>query len=170
MTTTGHGQNSHNIRYLSQGDKIYSMGNPNQGWQVVTISDIGHKVAVKISDTYCKGNQICSWLCSEVQNIIPMNPPEKNNPLSTRKTFSPKMPLPDDIEHRCPVQCPLAHSVTINPYSHAAAESFETLIPQHLLSAPRSSSSSGPHAAATRDNRVIGNVLANGVKYTLYGL
>ena len=54
MTTLGHGQNSHNIQFLSQGDKIYSTRIPNQGWQVVTISDIFHKVVVTISDIYCK--------------------------------------------------------------------------------------------------------------------
>ena len=33
--------------------KIYSIRNPNRGRQVVTISNIGHKVVVKLSDTYC---------------------------------------------------------------------------------------------------------------------
>ena len=53
MTTSGHGQNSHNIQYLSQGDTIYYIRKPNQGRQVVTISDICHKVVVTISDIYC---------------------------------------------------------------------------------------------------------------------
>ena len=52
LTTWGHGQNSHNIQYLSQGDNIYSIWKPNQGWQVVTISNIRHKMEVTISDTY----------------------------------------------------------------------------------------------------------------------
>ena len=56
MTTSGHGQNSHNIQFLSQGDMIYSIRKPNQGWQVVTISNICKKVVVTISDTYCNLN------------------------------------------------------------------------------------------------------------------
>ena len=53
MTTSGRGENSHNIRYLSQGDTIYSIRKPNQGWQVVTLSDFCHKVVVTISNSYC---------------------------------------------------------------------------------------------------------------------
>ena len=84
---------------------------------------------------------------------------------------------PDDIEHRPSLS-------TINPYSHApihVGRRWSRLkrwyrcrrccprplrcvrppIPSHLLS--------WPHAAATGDNRVIGNVLANGVKYKMQG-
>ena len=53
MTTLGPGLNSHNVRYLSQGDMYCPIRKSNQGWLVVTISDICHKVIVTISDTYC---------------------------------------------------------------------------------------------------------------------
>ena len=53
MTTSGQGQNSHNIRFLSQGDKNCFIKNPNEGWQIVIISIFCHKVVVSISGFYC---------------------------------------------------------------------------------------------------------------------
>ena len=56
VTTLGPGQNSHNIRYLSQGTSILLSGyQMKEGWQVATISDICQKVVVTIPDTLCIG-------------------------------------------------------------------------------------------------------------------
>ena len=53
VTTSGQGQNSHNIQYLSQGDTLcLSLGRKLKD-KVVTISDICHKVVVTISDINC---------------------------------------------------------------------------------------------------------------------
>ena len=56
MTTSGHGLNSHNIQYKSQGDTIHYIRKPNQGRQIVTIPNICHEVVVTISDIYCITN------------------------------------------------------------------------------------------------------------------
>ena len=53
VTTLGTRQNSHNIQYLSQGDKIYCIRKPNQRRQVVIISDICHRVVVTIYGKDC---------------------------------------------------------------------------------------------------------------------
>ena len=53
MTTSGQGQNSHNIRYLSQGDTFCLCLSIKLKDKIVTISDICHKVVVTISDIYC---------------------------------------------------------------------------------------------------------------------
>ena len=49
---SGHGQNSHNIRYLSQGDTLHSIRESKQGSEVVTISVICHLVIVKVSKKF----------------------------------------------------------------------------------------------------------------------
>ena len=53
MTTSGQGQNSHNIQFLSQGDINCSIKYPNQGWQMVIIFNFCHKVVVTKSDINC---------------------------------------------------------------------------------------------------------------------
>ena len=53
MTTSGEGQNSHNIQNLSQGDRIGSFLGRQFEEKIVTISNICHKVVVRISDIYC---------------------------------------------------------------------------------------------------------------------
>ena len=82
MNTSEHGQNSPNIQYLSQADTIYYITEPNQGFQIVTICDICHKVEVTTSDTYFIGKivHLClhmkppfKWLCTLLRSSLPQS-------------------------------------------------------------------------------------------------